>query len=236
MGKSVAVYYSSSAESGNTARLLASFMRGIERGGDTTETFAIKDLNISPCTGEFHCWFKVPGQCYIQDDMQDLYSSLREAETLILATPVYIPLPGEMQNLLNRLCPLMEPILETRDGRTRAKMHDDVAISRIALVSTSGWWEIGNFDTVVRIACELAEDASVPFVGSVLRPHASVMWQQEEKAREILDAAEAAGYQLATTGTMSSDTLAVISQPLTSEEEYRRGLNQNYLRVKGKGH
>jgi multimeric flavodoxin WrbA len=51
MGKSVAVYYSSSAESGNTARLLASFMRGIERGGDTTETFAVKDLNISPCTG-----------------------------------------------------------------------------------------------------------------------------------------------------------------------------------------
>ncbi|MCK4394131.1 hypothetical protein KAX17_14615 [Candidatus Bipolaricaulota bacterium] len=44
MGKSVAVYYSSSAESGNTARLLASFMRGIERGGDTTETFAVKDL------------------------------------------------------------------------------------------------------------------------------------------------------------------------------------------------
>ncbi|MCK4682256.1 hypothetical protein KAT59_04450 [Candidatus Bipolaricaulota bacterium] len=70
-------------------------------------------------------------------------------------------------------------------------------------------------------------------MGSVLRPHASVMWQQEEKAREILDAAEAAGYQLATTGTLLSDTLAVISQPLTSEEEYRRGFNETYLRVKG---
>jgi len=157
-------------------------------------------------------------------------------ETLILATLVYIPLLGEMQNLLNLLCPLMEPILETRDGRTRGRMHDDVAISRIALVSTSGWWEIGNLDTVVRIACEIAEDASVPFVGSVLRPHASVMWQQEEKAREILDAAGKAGYQLATTGTMLSDTLTVISQPLTSEEEYRRGFNENYPKMKGKGH
>lgn len=157
-------------------------------------------------------------------------------ETLILATLVYIPLLGEMQNLLNLLCPLMEPILETRDGRTRGRMHDDVAISRIALASTSGWWEIGNLDTVVRIACEIAEDASVPCVGSVLRPHASVMWQQEEKAREILDAAGKAGYQLATTGTMLSDTLAVISQPLTSEEEYRRGFNENYPKMKGKGH
>jgi hypothetical protein len=232
MGHTIAACYSSSAESGNTARLLAAFMRGVERAGDTTTTLAVKDLNISPCTGELHCWFKVPGQCYIQDDMQNLYPSLRQAETLILAAPVYVPLPGEMQNFLNRLCPLLEPILETRDGRTRCKLHDDVAISRIALVSTSGWWELGNFDTVVRIARELAEDAGVPFVGSVLRPHASMMWDREDKVREILNAAEAAGHEVAATGTMSPDTLAVVSQPLVSAEEFRRGFNENYLRVK----
>lgn len=117
MGMSVAIHASSSPETGNTAQLLAAFMRGVERGGDTTRTFAIKDLNISPCTGELHCWFKVPGQCYIQDDMQNLYPVLRESDTLILATPVYIPMPGEMQNLLNRLCPLMEA--NPRDPRRK---------------------------------------------------------------------------------------------------------------------
>lgn len=226
MGMSVAIHASSSPETGNTAQLLAAFMRGVERGGDTTRTFAIKDLNISPCTGELHCWFKVPGQCYIQDDMQNLYPVLRESDTLILATPVYIPMPGKMQNLLNRLCPLMEPILETRDGRTRGRMRKDVCISRIALVSTSGWWELGNFDTVVRIVKELAEDATVPFAGAVLRPHAAMMWQQEKKAQEILDAAELSGYELATSGTMTSETLAIISQPLVDQEEYLERLNE----------
>ena len=109
--------------------------------------------------------------------------TLREADILVLATPVYIPLPGEMQNLINRLCPLVKPKLETREGRTRARFHDEVRIQRIALVSTGGWWEKGNFGTVGRIAQELAESASVKFAGALLRPHAGLMRRQGELTR-----------------------------------------------------
>ena len=77
-----------------------------------------------------------------------------------------------MQNIINRLCPLLDPVLEFRKGRTRATIRKDVRIRTIVLVSASGWWEKGNFGTVVRIVKELAEDASVKFGGAVLRPHA----------------------------------------------------------------
>lgn len=220
MGKAIALYYSSSTESGNTARLLKAFLRGVERGGDEVEIFSVKDLSISACTGELHCWSKDPGKCYIQDEMQALYPVLEQAQTLLLATPVYIPLPGEMQNLLNRLCPLLEPRLETREGRTRARMREGVSIARIALVATSGWWELGNFDTVVRIAKELAEDASIQFAGAVLRPHAHIALSPGKKAQEILDAAEQAGSELAAHGTMSRETLTLVSQPVLGREEY----------------
>ena len=116
--------------------------------GADHELFYASRLDVEPCTGEFHCWYEKPGECYIKDDMELLYPELREAEILVLATPVYIPLPGEMQNVINRLCPLIEPALETREGRTRARFHKDVKINKIALVSTSGWWEMGNFDIV----------------------------------------------------------------------------------------
>jgi len=225
MGRTVAVYYSSSVESGNTARLLAAFMRGIERGGDSTEEFGVKNLDISPCTGELHCWFKAPGRCYIQDGMQKLYPALKGADTLVLGTPVYIPLPGEMQNLLNRLCPLLEPKLETRDGRTRARMRPDVSISRIALVASSGWWELGNFDTIVRIVRELAEDASVTFSGALLRPHASAAFGASEHTRTILEAADRAGFELASTGAMSPEALAAAAQPVVDQEPYRLQFN-----------
>ena len=226
MGTSVAVYFSSSAESGNTARLLFAFMQGLKQGGDEIKVFDVKKIQPSPCTGELHCWFKDPGNCYIQDGMQDLYSVLRQADTLILGTPVYIPLPGEMQNLLNRLCPIVDPQLETRDGRTRGRIREGVSVSRIVLVASSGWWEIENMDTVLRIAREFAEDASVPFAGAVLRPHAAMALGSEEKGPEILKAAEQSGFELASTGEMKAETLSAVSQPLIGQEEYRQYMNQ----------
>lgn len=226
MGTSVAVYFSSSPESGNTARLLKAFLNGLERGGDETKLFDVKDIQPSPCTGELHCWLEDPGNCYIQDGMQELYPVLRQADTLILGTPVYIPLPGEMQNLLNRLCPIIEPELETRDGRTRGRIREGVGIQRIAFVATSGWWEIENMDTVVRIARELAENASVPLAGPLLRPHAAMALSPQGKPSEILQAAEQAGFELASAGKIQAETLSTVSQPLIGREEYRQYMNQ----------
>ena len=222
MAGAVALYYSSRADTGNTARLLRAFLGGMERGGDVVESFAIMTLSISPCTGELACWSKDPGRCYIQDDMQRLYPALRAAQTLVLATPVYIPLPGQMQNVLNRLCPLLDPELRTREGRTRARMRRDVAIRRIAVVATSGWWEVENLDTVVRVARELAEDASISFAGALLRPHAYVALRPGPTAEEILSAAEQAGFELATQGVISGSALAAVSRPAISREEYLR--------------
>lgn len=221
-------------EKGNTARVLAPFLKGLREAGASVELFYAKRLDVKPCMGEFHCWNKEPGVCYQKDDMHTLYPKLREADILVLATPVYIPLPGEMQNLINRLCPLLEPILAWRDDRTRAKFHDDVKIRKIVLVSTSGWWEMGNFGTVVRIAEEIAKDASVEFAGAILRPHASVMSEKKEKAKEITEALRKVGHDLVQTGILSKSLLEIISQPLISEEEYRSRLNEDYEKVKGK--
>jgi hypothetical protein len=140
-----------------------------------------------------------------------------------------------MQNLINRLCPLIEPILVWRDGRTRAKFHDDINIRKIVLVSTCGWWEMGNFGTVLRIAEEIAKDASVEFAGAILRPHVYFMVENKEKAKKVLEALTKAGHELVKKGRMSKSLLEVISQPLISEEEYKRLLNEDYEKVKSKG-
>jgi multimeric flavodoxin WrbA len=224
MNRVVAINGSPRMEKGNTYMVLTPFLQGMTDAGADVELFYASRLHVEPCAGEFHCWNEKPGECYIQDDMQDLYPRLREAETLVLATPVYIPLPGEMQNLINRLCPLIDPTLETREGRTRARFHEDVNITRIVLVSTSGWREMGNFDTVVRIVRELAEDASVEFAGAVLRPHASLMkedGQLTQGGEAVQEAARRAGYELAKEARMKPETLELVSRPLISQEELR---------------
>ncbi|MEM3666204.1 MAG: flavodoxin family protein [Candidatus Bathyarchaeia archaeon] len=230
----VAINGSVRMEKSDTAMLMKPFLEGVKKAGASVELFYVKRLNIKPCIGDFYCWYTKPGDCIISDDMQILYPKLRRADILVLATPVYIPLPGEMQNFINRLCPLVESILEKRGGRTRARFHEDVKIRKIVLVSACGWWEKGNFGTVLRIAEELAKDVSIEFAGAILRPHAFLMKENKEKAKIIIDALKQAGFQLIKDGKITDEILEAISQPLISEEELRRRYNESYMKVKRK--
>ena len=224
MVRVIAVNGSPRMEKGNTALVLTSFTKGMIEGGSSVELFYTSRLDLKPCScGRMYCWNDKPGECCIHDEMQLLYPKLKAADILILATPVYIPLPGDMQDFINRLCPLIDPVLEKRKDRTRARFHTDVNIRKVVLVATSGWWELGNMDTVVRIVKELAEDASVEFAGAVLRPHSYTMrvdGKITKGGNAVLDAAQKAGFQLITEGKMHEETLQEISQPLILEEEF----------------
>jgi multimeric flavodoxin WrbA len=230
MIKVIAINGSPRKEKGNTTMILTSFIQGLTDAECEVELFYASQLKIKPCVcGSMECWDESPGECCIKDDMQLLYPKLRAADILILATPVYIPLPGEMQNVINRLCPLINPYLEKREGRTRARFHKDVKIQKILLVSTGGWWEKANFDTVVRIVEELAEAVSVEFGGAVLRPHAFMMklkGKLTSDGKEVLNAVSRAGRELIIDGEIKQETLETISRPLISEEELRQRFNQ----------
>jgi multimeric flavodoxin WrbA len=230
--KALAINGSARMQNGFTEMILTPFLEGMKEAGAQVELLYARQLNVSPCTGEFHCWYKKPGECYIHDSMQLVYPKLSEADTLVLATPVYIPLPGEMQNFINRLCPLTEPVLRKRNGRTRARFHQNVKIKKIALVSACGWWEKGNFSTVLRIIKEIARDWNVNFAGAVLRPHAYLLAKNKEKTKEILDATKQAGFQLAKQGTISKELLKIVAQPLISEEAFRQRENNQYTSLK----
>ncbi|MBN2538200.1 flavodoxin family protein [candidate division WOR-3 bacterium] len=218
---------------GNTALVLRSLLEGAEAAGAETETVIVDELELKPCTcGAMRCWYGTPGECCIRDGMDAVYPRLRAADTLVLASPVYVPLPGRMQDFLNRVCPLMEPRLEFHDGRTRARVRPGVALRRIALVTTGDWWERENSARLVGIARELAEVMNIGFAGAAIRPHALAMWKDKQLtpgAVEALAAAKRAGTELVRDGTMSEETLAAVSRPLVPEETLR-GMYNNWLR------
>jgi len=79
---------------------------------------------------------------------------------------------------------------------------------------------------------ELAKDVDTEFAGAVLRPHAYLMREKSEKAKKVAEALRKAGSELVKRGRMPKSLLEVIGQPLISEEEYRSGLNDDYIKVK----
>lgn len=229
MSKVVAINGSPRKDKGNTAMILNPFIQGMEEAGSEVKLYYASNLKVKPCTcGTMYCWYQKPGECCFKDEMEQLYAQLREAEIFVLATPVYIPLPGAMQDVVNRLCPLLLPGLETREGRTRARWRDGVALKKIVLVSTGGWWELGNFEIVTHIVEELAANASAEFSGAVVRPHASLMVRDGKVTADgqvVMAAAKQAGQELAGDGRMREETLAAISRPLIPEDDLRNFLN-----------
>jgi multimeric flavodoxin WrbA len=231
MTRVLAINGSARKERGYTAMLLEALLEGMEAAGAETELVVASKLDVRPCTGEFDCWFKHVGLCYQHDDMDGLYPKLRAADVLVLGIPVYVPFPGDMQNLVNRLMPLVEPILEIRDGRTRARFHENVRISKIVLVSCGGWWEAENMDKVVHSVQDMAEDASVAFE-ALLRPHAHKMRELPEEGEAILAEVREAGRQLVAEGRMDPETLERVSRPLVPFEEYNREQTEMHLRAR----
>ena len=223
MTKVLAVNGSPHKEDGNTSLILKPFLEGMKEAGAEVDTIYTFSMELKSCTGEFICWGKTPGECYLEDDMDDIYPKLKEVEIVILATPVYIPLPGDFQKFLNRLCPILNPELDFRNGRTRAKLRDDYNIKKFVLVATCGWWEIGNFDRLIQIVRDIAEDASVEFARPILRPHAHLMRKEgtlTEDGEEIIQELRKASNNLISEGEIDKNTADKISHPLVTFKEY----------------
>jgi len=222
--KVLALSSSQRMDKSTTTLILSPLIQGVREAGAEVELFYIKKLNLNPCQGCFSCCFKTPGKCQQKDDMQMLYPKLREADILVLATPVYFSgIPGPMKNLIDRMMPLWLPFIELCDGHCSVLPREGTKSSKIVLVSSCGYWEMDNFDLLLTHAGFLGE-----FAGALLRPHAEVMRQMMDRGEpldDIFQAAKEAGHQLVSNGEMSTENLNIVGRELMPLETYIKAYN-----------
>ena len=72
---------------GNTAILLASFLKEAERLGALTQHLDVAKKDITACQECGVCEEK--GFCPIDDKMQEIYPLLRRADIIVMATPIF---------------------------------------------------------------------------------------------------------------------------------------------------
>ena len=87
MGKYVLVFKGSPREEGNSSTLAEQAISGAKAAGAKVESFSLHTMNIHPCDACDVC--QETGVCVLKDDMQMLYSKLREADSILIASPVY---------------------------------------------------------------------------------------------------------------------------------------------------
>ena len=219
-------------EKSNTSLILNPFLDGMKEAGAQVELFYTRDLEIKPCTGEFHCWVKHPGECYQQDDMQQLYPKLQAADILVFATPVYVDgIAGPLKNFIDRMIPLVEPMFELREGHCRHPPREGVKEGKLVLVSNCGFWELDNFDPLVVHMKALCKNVSRTFAGALLRPHGSAlsyMLRSGLPVDDVSKAARKAGRQLVRNGQISEEIQQTVSRELLPLDMYVERVNAGF--------
>jgi len=86
---------------GNTAKLLEQALKGAADAGCSTEKILINNLDYQPCMEMMFC--KEHETCIMDDDMQQLYGKIQNADSIIVATPVMtMGIPGKLKSFMDR--------------------------------------------------------------------------------------------------------------------------------------
>ena len=72
---------------GNTEILLDEALKGASDYGGLCEKVILRDLKITPCLEIYKC--AEDGVCAIQDEMQELFPKIIQAERFLLASPIF---------------------------------------------------------------------------------------------------------------------------------------------------
>ena len=229
--KVVAINASPRTDKGNTAIILQPFLDGMREAGAEVEVFYTKKLDIKPCQGEFNCWFKSPGKCFQADDVEMLHSKMRVADVWVFACPLYVwGLPGPLKNLLDRCIPLVQPYFDLTDGHCRHPRREGVTEPQVVLVANCGFWELDNFDALLKHMKDFLGDR---FAGALLRPHGpalATMLEMGMPVQDVLEAAKEAGQEMAHDRRMNQETLNRVSRELLPLQQYVELVNQEFRR------
>lgn len=95
---------------GDTARMVGCFREAAEGFGHEVQVFEVCRMQIRGCLACEYCHGTGQGQCVQTDDMQEIYAALREAEMLVLASPIYYHnISGQLKCAIDRFYSALYP-------------------------------------------------------------------------------------------------------------------------------
>ena len=88
---------------GNTKGMVEAFREGAVTAGHQVDVVDVCRLKIGGCLACEYCHAKGHGSCVQKDDMQEVYALLKEAEMLVIASPIYYHgISGQLKCVIDR--------------------------------------------------------------------------------------------------------------------------------------
>ncbi len=106
----VLILNGSPRQKGNTKQMIKALCEGFEKAGCRWDVLDVCRMNIHGCLACEYCHGRGNGTCVQKDDMQKVYPLLREADMLVLASPIYYHgFSGQLKCVIDRFYAALYP-------------------------------------------------------------------------------------------------------------------------------
>lgn len=120
MNKKIIILNGSPRKTGNTSDLIKAFTEGAESTGNTVIEFFLDDMNIHGCKGCFGGGKNPESPCVQKDDMEKIYPVYKEADIVVLASPLYYwTISGQLKCAFDRLFAVAECDINCRNPKKK---------------------------------------------------------------------------------------------------------------------
>lgn len=103
--KNIVIVSSTPRKNGNSELLAAEFKKGAEEKEHKVTEIFVRELDMKFCKGCLAC--QKTGKCVIKDDIAPLIDTVRSADVLVFASPVYYySVSGQLKTFLDRMNPI----------------------------------------------------------------------------------------------------------------------------------
>ena len=103
MTAKVVAFVGSPRKGGNTDVLVQAMLNGAKQAGADTSVFYLHDYEIQDCRACESCKKPDATGCVIQDDMQQFYDPILEADAIVFGSPMYMGyMTGQAKTFLDR--------------------------------------------------------------------------------------------------------------------------------------
>lgn len=167
-------------EGGNVEILVEESLKGAADAGAETKIIRLDDLDIAPCKACMECKTS-DGECATDDDMQNIFAELKDADGFILGSPVYMwQMSAQSKLFTDRLYAFFG-----------TPLHEEFSGKKVALIFSQGNPDENLFKEYFLYTKDLFEFMGFNVVGllsSVNNPEPGVVKNKDtvlEKANEI---------------------------------------------------
>lgn len=216
--KFVAFNGSPAGDKSATGKMMKAFLQGASKAGAETELIHLTEYTMNQCQGCFTCWFKTPGQCVMQDDMEDLLKKYQYADVVCFGSPVYSwNMTALLKNFVDRLIPLKSPLIVQKEEQF--DMADAAPREqKFVTMANCGFPGEQNFE-IIKAAFSCCNP-----VLEIYRNCGKLLTSQNPAVQPLvegyLQTVEQAGYEMAHDGEVSEETKKELAKPLMSIGEY----------------